>query len=97
VALLVLLPGAAGARVVAADFSAAAHHSLDRLALAGTGHTGLFEFATLAALESLFKVIDGSGDRTGRTMTVSIGSAARAKGRNSCRTALVLILRTSGG
>jgi hypothetical protein len=56
-ALLVFFAGTTGTRIVASDFRAAANHLLDLL-IAGTGHTGLFQFAAFAALEGFFEIIN---------------------------------------
>ena len=55
--LLVLLAGAAGARIVAADLGAAANDLLNGLAVSRAGHAGLLEFPALPALGSLFEVV----------------------------------------
>jgi hypothetical protein len=60
VAFLVFLTRAARTWVVPSHFLGATHNLLHSLlgGAAATGHAGLFEFATLLPLESLFEVID---------------------------------------
>src|SRR5215469_7696978 len=55
--LLVLLAGAAGARIVAADLGAAANDLLNGLAVSRAGHAGLLEFPALPALGGFFEVV----------------------------------------
>ncbi len=57
-ALLVLLTRSASARIIASDFRRAAHHLLHGFTLSGAGHAGLIKLTLLAALKSLFQVVN---------------------------------------
>src|SRR5215471_5135861 len=59
VTLLIFLSRAAWARIVAPDFLLRANHLLHRLRVARSGHARLFQFAPLAAHESLFQFVGG--------------------------------------
>jgi hypothetical protein len=54
VALLELLAGPAGARIVAAHFFLSTNYLLYRRHVSGTRHARLFEFTALAPHESFF-------------------------------------------
>src|SRR5215469_735819 len=84
-ALLVLLAGAAGAGIVAADLGPAANHLLDGLAVSRPGHAGLLEFAALLALEGFLEDVYGSGDLAGRAAAIAVVSVSN---RSSCRAKL---------
>src|ERR1700683_1285380 len=72
--LLILLPRSTRARIIAADFGGATHHLLNRLAVSGSRHAGLFQLAALAALEGFFQLIYGSGNVARRLVAVTIAS-----------------------
>ena len=57
VTLFVFLAGAAGAGIIAPHFFLRADNLLDRLRGASNGHTGLFQFAPLAAHEGFFQFV----------------------------------------
>src|SRR5437016_9002117 len=72
-ALFVFLARSAGAGIVAADFSSAAHHLLNGLIFARSGHAGFFQFATLAALECFLQFVYG-GSKVARSAAVSVAT-----------------------
>src|SRR5215469_9005336 len=93
-ALFVLFAGATGAGIVAADFGTTADNLLHWCAVAGTGHAGLFKFATLTALEGFFEIVHRSCNLSRWTADLAKGNvAARTSNRSSCWTGWSLVGR----
>jgi hypothetical protein len=74
VALFEFLAGAAGARVVAANFFLSANDLLYWRNVACAGHARLFQFAALAAHEGFFQIVGGCCYQARRVMSVSATS-----------------------
>lgn len=59
-ALLILLPGPARARIIPPNFFLPAYNLLHLWRVSRTGHAGLLQFAPLAAHEGFFQLVGGS-------------------------------------
>src|SRR5271167_3283547 len=79
VALLVLFPGPARARIVPPNFFLPTDDLLYWLRISGSGHTRLFELTSLTTHEGLFQFIGRGGHHARRSPSVAI-SRMRCRG-----------------
>src|SRR5205085_12524090 len=83
VALLVLLAGAAVARIIWADLFTGTPHLHNRFFERSTRHAGLFEFTLLLALELLLHLVDCGLARTARAVAGTTAGCRLDRGRLS--------------